>query len=85
MENNPNDVMAVTDAKRFIDILDIFSECVEWISSIPNNLNCWIFGNCETDDGDGNVDVVDEDGGNEDEEEDLGIDPDEEPQEVPDE
>lgn len=56
MKNHPTDVSVLGDAKRFINIVDVLTDTIRLLQSIPGKINCFIFGYCEVDNSDGGGD-----------------------------
>lgn len=56
VNDHPNDVAVLGDAKRCFNVIDIIADAVKMIQSIPGKISCFIFGNCDSDGGDDNED-----------------------------
>lgn len=74
MKLNPNNINLLRNAKRCINIVDLLSETVRLLQSIPSRINCFIFGNCESNNE--NTDGASSVGGNDDNDNDDDIDDD---------
>lgn len=51
MKSHPNDMKALGDANRCINVLGLLTDAMAMLQSIPGEIGCLIFGNCEVDNG----------------------------------
>lgn len=69
MKDHPNDISVLSKAKRCINIVDLLSDTVRLLQSIPSRINCLIFGNCEANNDDNAEGGTDENNGSDETEE----------------